>query len=57
MIPALHANFFDTLVKPIKCYGLEILAIIGNMTDLSKLERILKRLLGVHEARSPVLAK
>ena len=38
-------------MKPILCYGYEIWAIVGNRTDLDKLERIqqgsLKRLLGV----------
>ena len=44
-------KLFDALVKPILCYGCEIWAIVGNRTDLDKLERIqqgfLKRLLGV----------
>ena len=49
--PGIKCKLFDTLVKPILCYGCEIWTIVGNRTDLDKLERIqqgfLKRLLGV----------
>ena len=49
--PGIKCKLFDALVKPILCYGCEIWAIVGNRTDLEKLERIqqgfLKRLLGV----------
>ena len=49
--PGIKCKLFDALVKPILCYGCEIWAIVGNRTDLDKLERIqqgfLKRLLGV----------
>ena len=47
----IKCKLFDALVKPILCYGCEIWAVVGNRTDLDKLERIqqglLKRLLGV----------
>ena len=38
--PHIRCKLFDTLVKPILCYGCEIWAIVGNKTDLDKLERI-----------------
>ena len=52
--PIINCKLFDTLVimKPILCYGCEVWYIVGNKSDLEKLERIqqgfLKRLLGVH---------
>ena len=49
--PGIKCKLFDALVKPILCYDCEIWAIVGNRSDLDKLERIqqsfLKRLLGV----------
>ena len=50
--PIIKCKLFDMLVKPILCYGCEVWSIVGNKSDLEKLERIqrgfLKRLLGVH---------
>ena len=50
-LPGVKCKLFDALLKPILRYGCEIWAIVGNWTDLDKLERIqqgfLKRLLGV----------
>ena len=44
-------KLFDTLVKPILCYGCEIWSITGGKIALSELERtqidVLKMLLGV----------
>ena len=49
--PAIKCKLLNALVKSILCYGCEVWAIVGNRTDLDKLERIqqgyLKRLLGV----------
>ena len=49
--PIIKRKLFDTLVKPILCYGCEVWSIVANKSDLDKLERIqigfLKRLLGV----------
>ena len=49
--PIIKCKLFDTLVKPILCYGCEVWSIVANKSDLDKLERIqigfLKRLLGV----------
>ena len=36
--PGIKCKLFDALVKPILCYGCEIWAIVGNRTDLDKLE-------------------
>ena len=48
----IKCRLFDTLVKPILCYGCEVWSIVGNKSDFEKLERIqqgsLKELLGVH---------
>ena len=38
--PGMKCKLFDALVKPILCNGCEIWAIVGNKTDLDKLERI-----------------
>ena len=61
--PIIKCKLFDMLVKPILCYGCEVWSIVGNKSDLEKLERIqrgfLKRLLGVHmqTAKLHVLAE
>ena len=36
----IKCKLFDALVKPLLCYDCEIWAIVGNRTDLDKLERI-----------------
>ena len=50
--PIIKCKLSDMLVKPILCCGCEVWSIVGNKSDLEKLERIqrgvLKRLLGVH---------
>ena len=49
--PINKCKLFDTLVKPILCYGCEVWSIVANKADLDKMERIqigfLKRLLGM----------
>ena len=49
--PIIKCKLFDTLVKPILCYGCEVWSIVASKSDLDKLERIqigfLKRLLEV----------
>ena len=51
--PIITCKLFDTLVKPILCYGCEVWSIVANKSDLDKLERIqigfLKRLFGVQK--------
>ena len=61
--PIVKCNLFDTLVKPILCYGCEIWSITGGKTALAELERtqigFLKMLLGVqtHTTTLHVLAE
>ena len=49
--PIIKCKLFDTLVKPILCYGCEVWSIVANKSDIDKLGLIqigfLKRLLGV----------
>ena len=49
--PGIKCKLCDTLVKPILCYGCEIWAIVGNRTDLDKLERIQQGFLKRKEGR------
>ena len=49
--PIIKCKLFDTLVKPILCYGCDVWSIVANKLGLDKFERIqigfMKRLLGV----------
>ena len=61
--PTLKCKLFDTLVKPILCYGCEIWSVLGCKSAIADLERVhigfLKILLGVqiHTSTLHVLAK
>ena len=61
--PTLKCKLFDTLVKPILCYGCEIWSVLGCKSAIADLERVqidfLKILLGVqiHTSTLHVLAE